>query len=112
MLPAGIISSGGELFAEDDGTVPGIDDGTAEDGDDGADKTGMVGIIAGKVGATLFVPVRARCGRRRMVARFVALTVGNAGGVCAQRSRPVKNKIRTSVVVFILQSWLRIWNWF
>src|ERR1039458_1063791 len=92
MLPAGIISSGGALLVEavfgvtvtreGNELVAGARDGTA-----------------GVTGA-LLVTMLARCGRRR-----------GLGNGCAHNSRAVKNKIRLSVVVFILRFWLQAWNW-
>src|SRR5882757_3362146 len=103
MLPAGIISSVGLLLADPASALvsgvaaPGAGAGTA--GVVSAGRAGMVGTAAG---ATALVPLlRRRDGRRR------TLLVGT---VCAHRSRPVNNKIRASVIVFILPLRLRISN--
>src|ERR1035437_647212 len=102
MLPAGIISSGGALLVE---AVFGVtvtregNDLGAGARDGGGIKPGICGGKAGITGA-LLVTMLARCGRRR----------GLDDG-CAHNSRAVKNKIRISVVVFILRFWLQAWNW-
>src|ERR1700722_1890256 len=99
MLPAGIISSVdlllvGVAVSSGDSNDEGVVGITAWSGDDGVAKVG----ICGNTG-NAFVPARMRLGIWRTV-----------GSVCAQRSRPVKNKIRMSVVFFILPLRLRFSN--
>src|SRR5258706_3593912 len=104
MLPAGIISSGGLLLA---GAAVELPSGVAAPGMAAAGTAGVVGagragIVGRAAGATALVPLlRRRDGRCRTVL---------VGTVCAHRSRPVNNKIRASVVVFILPLRLRISN--
>src|SRR5450755_2258569 len=96
MLPAGIISSGGELVIV---SAPDCDAAGAvvEPETGGAVASNGAAVLGAAVVAGLLVALtdRIRIGGRR-VGVFPAV------GVCAQPSRAVKNKIRASVVVFIL----------
>src|ERR1700722_14699919 len=95
MLPAGIISSGGMFVAA-----------LAESSSVGAatETAGVGG--AGKVGNN------DGCAAGAFVLRMRRGVWRTAGSSCAHRSRPVKNKIRKSVVVFIWQFWWRTGNCF
>src|SRR5208283_528794 len=96
MLPAGIISSGGLEALIAGGVAAGVVAG----GTSGAEGVPGVGKPDGRAGAGgVLVPMPGRGGKRR------GLGIG-----CAHDSSTVKNKIRTSVVVFILQFWLKAWN--
>src|SRR5882724_6801176 len=111
MLPAGIISSAGLLGA-----------GTADAVASGCAAVGSVAVVAGAGGlpgaATGCVVMSGRAGmaagafvgRVREGRRRTEPGVCGVGVVCAQRPRPVKNRIRKSVVVFILLLRLRISN--
>src|ERR1700722_331061 len=87
MLPAGIVSSEGALLA-------GVAGAFVYGGAAGAGKLGIAGGLTASVALLL-----RRCGRRR-----------GAGEFCPHRLRPVRNRMRASVVVFILLSRLRISN--
>src|SRR5208283_370817 len=102
MVPAGIVASGGALLVEAVFGVSATGEGNELDAGargGGGVKTGICGGTAGVTGA-LLVTRLARCGRRC-----------GPGDGCARNSRAVKNKIRTSVVAFILRFWLQAWNW-
>src|ERR1035438_5610838 len=102
MLPAGIISSGGALLVEAvfgvTVTREGNELGAGARGGGGI-KTGICDGTAGAKGALLVAMLARGDGRRRL------------GDGCAHNARAVRNKIRMSVVVFILRFWLQAWNW-
>src|SRR5260221_4708833 len=109
MLPDGIIASAGLLGA---GMADAVASGCVAVGSAAVGAGGLPGaatgcvVMSGRAGsaAGAFVE-RVREGRRGTEPGVCVV-----GVVCAQRSRPVKNRIRKSVVVFILLLRLGISN--
>src|SRR5712671_7814886 len=102
MLPAGIISSGGAVSAgtafDSAALTSGVFTGAGAGAGAVAGNAGTAGNagITGTAGPAAGPLVLAGAGKRR-----VRLGAWRTGVFCAQSSKPVKNKIRTSVVVFI-----------
>src|ERR1700685_508195 len=95
MLPAGIISSCDGVLAEVAAAFGSSDVAAGTVGATGAGRFGIAGMVIGLLVAA---------GLKR---RGIWRTVGIG---CAQRSRPVKNRIRASVVVFMVPLRLRVSN--
>src|SRR6266705_2520764 len=112
MLPAGIISSGVSLSAVAGFAAAGLAVGVAVAAGIAGTGLGVAGAAPGAAGnaGTAAVPlagllVLAETGNWRRVG------VWRVGVFWAQSSKPVKNKIRTKAVVFILPLRLRVSNW-